>query len=287
MDLVKNILTKDFSYFDDRGIYYDEENDPVSAHLFSLHGEKWKRLRGSLTPAFSIAKIKYMFKTILDCGDAMIEHLIKTDQNADIEIRDVLARYTTDVIGSCAFGIECNSLKDPDAEFRVMGQRAFKQTTVDVLRNAAIRISPLFAKAFKLSVFPSSVSKFFKGVVEDTISFREKNDVTRNDFMQLLIKLKNGESLDGTASCDDQLTVNEAAAQAFIFFLAGFETTSTSLGFAILEIALDDKIQNRIRQEIITTLEKYENDINYDFIAELQYLEMVLLGMQTFISQVF
>lgn len=282
VELITNILVKDYNYFEDRGIHYDEENDPISAHLFSLYGKKWKQLRAKLSPAFTPKKVKYMFETIGQCGDEMIDILDRMIQsNTTIEIKDILSRFTTDVIGSCAFGIECNSLKNSNAEFRIMGNRAFTHTLVDFFRNALIRMSPKLAKMFRLSVFPSEVGRFFKSVVEDTVTCRENTGITRNDFLQLLIKMMKGESLeeDEINKVDiPRLTMNEASAQAFIFFLAGFETTSTSLGFTMLELAIHQDIQEKARGEVVKALEKFDGKISHDAILDLPYVEMIILG---------
>lgn len=152
--LVKRILTTDFQYFHDRGVYHDETNDPLSAHLVALSGDQWKDLRQKLTPTFSSGKLKTMFHTVLQCAEQLSSTLAEECVCVDkpVEMKDLAARYTTDVIGSCAFGIECNSLKNPEAQFRQIGRKVFLPSRTDVYKRAIIRASPWLAKKLKIKV---------------------------------------------------------------------------------------------------------------------------------------
>lgn len=196
-DMIKNVLVKDFDHFHDHGFVSDEKNDPLSGNLFMLQGQKWKDLRIKLSPTFTSGKMKMMFQTLVDCGTELRKHAKKyADQDDILEMRDVLARFSTDVIASCAFGIECNCLKDPDAEFREWGKKIFKPTFESIVRGLLHLLVPSVAIALRIRSTPNDITNFFRTLVHETVKFREKHSVKRNDFLQLLIRLKNKESLE-------------------------------------------------------------------------------------------
>lgn len=117
-------------------------------------------------------------------------------------------------LGTCAFGIECNSLEDSKAKFLEMGYKVFEQPRNSFLKQVIIMTYPTLAKKLGFKTTREDVSEFFMKIVKDVVEYREKNDVKRNDFMDLLLQLKNNNDSTG------KLTIEEIAAQAFVFFLA-------------------------------------------------------------------
>lgn len=75
------------------------------------------------------------------------------------------------------------------------------------------------------------IEDFFRKIVSDTIEYREENSVTRNDFLNLMIQLKNYGKLEGEIESIGQLSLDEIVAQCFIFFVAGYETSSTAMSY--------------------------------------------------------
>jgi len=131
----------------------------------------------------------------------------------EFEIRDLTAKFTTDVIGTCAFGLECNSLKDSQSEFRRMGCAVLNSSTSLALAKMIRVFFPKVFKALKLRTFPAEVQQFFMGIVKQTIDFRNTNPVRRNDFIQLLLEIKSQNHHQENAVNSIELTEELIAAQ--------------------------------------------------------------------------
>ena len=95
-------------------------------------------------------------------------------------------------------------------------------------------------------------------------SFNPKSSETKSFFFTLFLGLK------------DSLTISELAAEAFIVYAGGFETSSTLITFILYELAINPDIQQRFRVEIKTEIEKNNGKLTYDLLFDLKYLDQVM-----------
>ncbi|KAH8263585.1 hypothetical protein KR044_011083, partial [Drosophila immigrans] len=273
LDLTKNILIKDFNNFVDRSDHPAPETvhrNPLQGHLFNLHGEQWRALRAKLSPTFTSGKIKYMFNTITDVSQ-QLEDTFRTEvgSGAILEVHDLLGRYTVDVIGSCAFGIECNSLKDPQAEFRAMAKELFTDTNRNI-RWFLFKMNYIkLLSKIPLRTFGQEHIGFFVNIIRQTVELRERESIKRNDFMELLIELRKSDQ--GKKG----LSLEQLAAQVFVFFIAGFETSSSNMSYALFELARNEESQRKLRSEIQSVLQKH-GKLTYEAMTEMKYLDQVI-----------
>ncbi|KAK4878618.1 hypothetical protein RN001_011124 [Aquatica leii] len=267
LEIIKNILIKDFNYFCDRGFYINEEVDPLRGHIFFLNGNRWRKIRAKLSPTFTSGKMKMMFNIVVECGQKLNQFMDSQYKQGPINIKYFLERFTTDVIGSCAFGLNCNSFDNANSDFCKYAKRVFEPTNLEKLKGLSALFFPSLINFFQINVTPVDVSDFFLSTVRNTIEYRKTNNVVRNDFLQILIDLMQDES---------GLTINEVSAQAFVFFLAGFETSSNVMMFCLFELALNQEIQEKLREEVNVVIKRYGQALTYDGLNDMVYMRQVL-----------
>ncbi|KAF7474845.1 Hypothetical predicted protein [Marmota monax] len=86
--------------------------------LFAARDEEWKRLRVLLSPVFSSGKLKEMFPIINQYGDALVKYLSQeVKKGKPVTVKEMLGSYNMDVIVSTSFGVNVNSLNNPQDPF--------------------------------------------------------------------------------------------------------------------------------------------------------------------------
>lgn len=229
-----------------------------------------------------------MFPILIECGVKLQHHLERlSNTNEVLNVRDVSARHSTNVIASVAFGIEVDTLKNPNHEFRQNGQKIFAPTFWNVSRGLISFLQPKLMRLFRIKANDQCVEDFIKSIVTQNLEHREKNKVTRKDFFQLLMQLRK----DGTVQLDDEwnttlkadkiqetMTIDEMAAQVFLFFAAGFESTSSTLSFCVYELIRNPKLMERAMNEVDRVLKEHNGQITYESISDMKYLEICIDG---------
>ncbi|KAG5893853.1 Cytochrome P450 6k1 [Gonioctena quinquepunctata] len=262
--LIQHIFIKDFNHFTDRSSA-EPPDEIMSNFMFFQKSPEWKSDRVMLTPVFTSAKLKGMFTLVDNISKDFVDYLTKN--LGVIEAKEITLKYTTNVIAKCAFGIDAHCFEEENADFLMFGHNMSEFNLRNTLVNFIYLFRPELVDKFQIEFFNKSIMNFFQQVFSEAIKLREMNDVRVNDFVDLLIDLKNSY---GTSA---EKANQKACGQAIMFFGAGVETTSSAISFTLHELCLNKDVQDRLRKEIIQKIEEH-GGITYEAVRDMTYLRM-------------
>ncbi|XP_065080342.1 probable cytochrome P450 9f2 isoform X3 [Ochlerotatus camptorhynchus] len=307
-DAIKQIGVKDFDHFIDHApLFTQADRDDVGTEslfgnsLVALRGQKWRDMRATLSPAFTGSKMRYMFELVLDCAQSTTEFFreeAKAGRTMEYEMKDLFSRFSTDVIGSVAFGIKVDSLREQDNDFFVKGKAMLNfQNLRTLVKIILLRVAPSLMNRLKVDISSSKMNAYFKGMILDNMKQRKVHGIVRNDMINILMQVQEGalkhqkdeqdakdagfatveESSVGKSIHSHVWSENELVAQCFLFFLAGFDTMSTCLTFLSYELLVNPDIQQKLYEEIMAVEDSLNGKpLSYEVLQKMQYLDMVV-----------
>lgn len=299
-DVIKKIAVKDFDHFEDHRSFTDPTDKLWGNSLFFMQGQKWRDMRATLSPAFTGSKMRQMFELVSDCAINVVNHFsmkATAGEVIDIEMKEFFSRYTTDTIASCAFGLKVNSFSNLENEFYVSGKKIMNFTGFAMmLRIFLLNKMPWFARLFKLQLSEMPTSKLLKSMILDAMNMRKSQNIYRPDMINIMMQVREGglkhqnkakderdgfatveESDVGKASVTRKWNDDEIVAQCFLFFVAGFDTTSTMLTLASYELIANPDIQQKLYEEILETNEEIDGKpITYDVLQKMKYMDQII-----------
>ncbi|KAK7083166.1 hypothetical protein SK128_005165 [Halocaridina rubra] len=265
LDLLRTILIKDFNTFTNRAF-----TSSTSNMLVSMRDQKWKDVRKIMTPVFSSAKMKIMMPLMEECVEVFLEKCngfaeSKEEFNAHFELQCL----TLDVIDQCAMALDLQCIKNPMNpvidRIRKFFNSPFPKIFEVVFTFPELSFTALLRKFSKFAVTQNFV---IDRIHQSFLSLCAQN-FSRVDALQMLM-----EASDPMSAGKTKLTEREVEENAFLFVLAGYETTSNALSYALHLLSVHPEVQDVIVKEIEETCG--ENLPTYDDLGKLIYTEAVI-----------
>lgn len=271
-ELIKHILIKDFHAFADRFFTAESRHDKLgSSNLFTIRNPEWRHLRTKISPVFTSGKIKKLFHLIVETTESMKNYLhseVSGSKSKTVKMRTVALKYTTDIISSVAFGVHVNSFDNNNDEFF---RKAEEGTTPTFRRTAQFMFMFFFPSISKYigGQLLGSATSYFRDVFWDSMESREMSKTKRGDLIDSLMEVKSN-----VKDNDFKLEGDVLVSQAAIFFVAGRESSVTTICFALYQLARHPDIQKRLRKEIQETIKT--QGLTYESFQNMKYLHQVL-----------
>ncbi|KAF8750444.1 cytochrome p450 [Rhizoctonia solani] len=199
-----------------------------------------KRQRRVMSPAFSALHIRNLLPIFIaksnQLRDIWMDKLHDKPAGETIEVLSWLTRATLDIIGLAGFGYDFRSLEDEDKDEL---SKAYTE-----LFNSNINISPFI-------IIKGLVCDFLGIPTEDSRRFKANQATVRRIGTELMKDKK--ALLQGTRGAKNNLRAmsdEEVLGQISTFLVAGHETTSSTIAWALYALTKHPKMQEKLRDEL-------------------------------------
>lgn len=275
LELVKHILL-DSQYFRSYGFSHSGKNDIPNANLCAVDGDPWNNTRTKLTSLYVCSRMKQLFDSVLECGGPMIHNIdSRVKRGRSLDVKDVMLSFAIDVIGSCALGLDSHNSADTGEKFKKYGDElSCTNSSQNSLSSFIKLMAPSVAKLIHTRQAPTGLEASLINIIKKILNDRKIKGISRNDFIQLFIELEQ----ESQNNEQQKLTMEQIAAQAYVFFVNGFEAPTAAITFLLHELAHNNVIQEQVREEIRAYMKAHNDKLTYDAVMEMKYLDQVING---------
>ncbi|KAK9540652.1 hypothetical protein VZT92_003092 [Zoarces viviparus] len=274
-DMLKTILVKEcFTYFTNRrnlrlnGELYDS----VSA----AEDDQWRRIRNILTQSFTSGRIKEMFSIMKHHSSKLTASLqSKAQNNKVITVKDFFGAYSMDVMTSCAFSVDVDSINNPSSPLIIHASKLFRVPISVVLLQGFFPVLLPLLDLLGVSLFSKTSTAFFKTLLEKIRAERNgSSDQNSRDILQHMINSQTANA-PSKEKQNTGLTDHEILSQATMFVFAGYETSATTLVFLAYNLARNPEVMKRLQEEIDSTFPN-KGAVQYEDLMQMEYLDSVV-----------
>jgi cytochrome P450 len=250
------LSAKSYAQFPKENRVYKQIRFLIGDGLLTSWGEDWRRQKALIQPIFTRARVDGYVDPILEELDDLKADLRSEAQTVDLGA--LMMRFTLKVVCRVLFGADLTA----EQEDRVMLR--FAALNGAVIQRANVPMPFGLPLPMGRRVRTNQAELF--ALCDDVIAQRRASAVSGEDLTSRLMAARDG---------DDHLSDDEVREQILIFMLAGHETTSMSLTFALHLLGRYPDIQQKVRDEVKQVLGD-ARPTAAQLIGELPYTTAVL-----------
>jgi len=228
----------------------------------------WRKAHNILLPNFSQAAMKGYMPQMVDIAEQLAEKWQRQNPGEAVDVPADMTRLTMDTIGLCGFGYRFNSFyhEDPHpfvtAMTRALGEALDQQTRLPGQTKLMLR---------KRRQFQEDTSTMY-GMVDTLVRERKAHpeDVETKDLLSYMLEGIDKETGEGL----DDVNIRY---QIITFMVAGHETTSGLLSFAIYYLLHNPSVLERACHEVDAVLGSDLSRMpSYEQVRKLEYVLQIL-----------
>ncbi len=236
--------------------------------LFTAHSDEpnWAKAHRLLMPAFGPIGVRSMFPKMLDIADQLFTRWERFGPDSVIDVADNMTRLTLDTIALCAFDYRFNSFYQNE-------MHPFVGAMVGALSEAGQRARrPNVVSSLMLSRSRQYAAdqKLLHEVAHELIAQRRRDPHGAEKQDLLNIMLNGVDPVTGEKLDDENIGY-----QMVTFLIAGHETTSGLLSFAIYLLLKNPEVLKKARAIVDEVMGDEAPRVEH--LAQLRYIEQVLM----------
>ena len=228
------------------------------------HEPNWETAHNILVPAFGMRSIREYYPAMLDKAEELASSWSSRGAGAEVDVSADMTRLTFDTIGLCGFGQDFGSFGRTEPHPFVEAMNASLASAMHNL-NRPDALEPLF---FAQECRARAMRELMEASVDEVIAERRRSGERRPDLLDLMLY---GEDPKTGRRLDD---VN-IRRQVITFLVAGHETTSGLLSFALYFLLKDPEVMAKARREVDGVIGGEQP--SFEDIGRLRYLKQILM----------
>ncbi|WP_086302917.1 cytochrome P450 [Campylobacter vicugnae] len=261
---VRKIMIDNVKEFPKSDMLHELLKPLLGVSIFTTNGEVWKKQRELLRPSFEMTRISKVFDLMSSAAADMMERFRKYPDGSIVEVDEHMTFVTADVIFRTIMSSKLDEIKGKEI------LHAFVTFQEETARTA---IRKFFCVPQWLSNILGENKRMKAGAVirkslSDIIKPRYEN-YESDTYCDILSSLLH--TVD--ASSGERFSFEEILDQVSMLFLAGHETTASSLTWTLYCLSLDQDAQQKAYNEIISI--NKDGKFSISDIKEMKYLTNV------------